>query len=111
MSATIVAPKAQPPKPIDLLPNDIASVVAHLQPIVYLSSFYLIFPSIVVDPVATLKISLVPLAFLQAVYCIACLPAAGSATQPPKKTRKSTSGAVKKPADSLQKSNIFVSWD
>jgi GPI ethanolamine phosphate transferase 2/3 subunit F len=101
--------KVRPSMPIELLPNDIARVVTHLQPIIYLSSFYLRFPALVADPVPTLLVSLIPLALCQIVYCIVCLPAAGAAAKLPKKAQKGTIGAVKKPRYMQTPSNIFVS--
>jgi hypothetical protein len=109
MSGIGLNSKVQSSMSIEILPNDIARVVTHLQPIIYLSSFYLRFPALVADPVSALLVSLIPLALCQAVYCIVCLPAAGAAAKLPKKSQKSTIGAVKKPRDVQALSNVFVS--
>jgi hypothetical protein len=108
MSGISAAPQARSSMPIDLLPNDIARVATHLQPIIYLSSFYLRFPALVSDPVSALLISLIPLALCQAAYCILCLPATNVAAKSPKKSQKSKTVALKKPSDQQPTSNISV---
>ncbi|KAI4122166.1 MAG: hypothetical protein LQ338_005974 [Usnochroma carphineum] len=62
--------------PIPLLPTSTAHLYHHIHPILVLSLGYLSFPALVADPVSTLFRLLFPVAALQAVYCVLCLPIA-----------------------------------
>jgi phosphatidylinositol glycan class F len=99
MSSTI-PPKAIVPaklsSPVELLPTDLARIVSQAHPVLLLSAYYLRFPALVADPVPTLLKSLLPLAVIQIVYALICLPAVGSSSKPVKKAKP---GASKKPID------------
>lgn len=90
---------------ISVLPTTTAHVYTHIHPILVLTLYYVFFPSLVADPVSTLKKSIAPLAHLQIIYCIVCLPPfAGSpspkteAPKTPKKKRVQFAHTAKGPA-------------
>ena len=89
---------------ISVLPTDTARIYNYIHPILILSLYYLYFPSLIADPVSTLKNSIAPLAHLQIIYCIVCLPPSkGSSTQStpsttPKKVVQFAKPAAKPPA-------------
>lgn len=102
-------------QPISVLSTDVARIYTHIHPILILSLYYLCFPSLVADPVSTLKQALAPLAHLQITYCVVCLPPyKGSSTPPstssatPKKKKVTFAKPAAKPPASL-KSRIIVS--
>ncbi|OJD14184.1 hypothetical protein AJ78_05448 [Emergomyces pasteurianus Ep9510] len=69
--------QAQPQHPpISILSSPFAQTYAHIHPLLLLALFALSFRALVNDPVSTLFGSLAPLALLQGVYVIVCLPAA-----------------------------------
>ena len=70
-------------QPISVLPTDIARIYTHIHPILILALYYLCFPSLVADPVSTLKKALAPLAHLQITYCVVCLPPSKASSTPP----------------------------
>ncbi|OJD20259.1 hypothetical protein ACJ73_08409 [Blastomyces percursus] len=67
---------AQPHPPIFILSSPLAQAYAHIHPLLLLSCFALSFCALVDDPVSTLLGSLAPLALMQGIYVIVCLPAA-----------------------------------
>ncbi|OAT04076.1 phosphoethanolamine transferase PIGF [Blastomyces gilchristii SLH14081] len=67
---------AQPHPPISILSSALARSYAHIHPLLLLSCFALSFRALVDDPVSTLLGSLAPLALMQGIYVIVCLPAA-----------------------------------
>lgn len=90
---------------ISVLPTNTARLYTHIHPILILTLYYLCFPSLVADPVSTLKKTLAPLAHLQITYCVICLPPfAGTSTQrteapkTPKKKRVQFAHSAKGPA-------------
>ncbi|KAL8919311.1 MAG: hypothetical protein Q9208_006876 [Pyrenodesmia sp. 3 TL-2023] len=68
--------------PIPLLPTPTARLYNHIHPALTLSLFYLSFPSLVADPVSTLSKLLLPLAALQGIYSVLCLPIAQAGAFP-----------------------------
>ena len=103
-------------QPISVLPTNVARIYTHIHPILILSLYYLSFPSLVADPVSTLKQALAPLAHLQITYCVVCLPPSkGSSTPPstssatPKKKKVTFAKPIAKPPASL-KSRIIVCY-
>jgi phosphatidylinositol glycan class F len=97
MSAAGPASQAELSKsslPIELLPNDLAGLITHIHPVLLLSAYYLRFQSLVANPVQSLLIALVPLAIVQSIYCLFCLPPAGSKQS--KKVQKGKTGPGKK---------------
>ncbi|KAK4694204.1 GPI ethanolamine phosphate transferase 2/3 subunit F, partial [Lecanoromycetidae sp. Uapishka_2] len=75
-------------QPISVLPTNIARLYTNIHPILILALYYFCFPSLVADPVSTLKKACAPLAHLQITYCVVCLPpSSGSSTPPPKPTK------------------------
>jgi phosphatidylinositol glycan class F len=64
--------------PTSLLDNDLARVYTHIHPLVVLSIYFLSFKLVVADPVSALLSLLLPLAGLQVVYIVLCLPPTGS---------------------------------
>lgn len=59
---------------ISVLPTLTAQVYTNLHPILVIALYYVFFPALVADPVSTLKKSIAPLAHLQIIYCVVCLP-------------------------------------
>jgi len=86
VAATAQSMKAS--SPIEPLPTDLARIVTHIQPVLLLSAYYLRFPSLVSDPVASLLVGLIPLTIVQATYCVVCLPPTGTTTGAVKRTQK-----------------------
>ncbi|KAL8995155.1 MAG: hypothetical protein Q9169_005064 [Polycauliona sp. 2 TL-2023] len=84
ISPSTTSPPQNPPSrlwiptstPITLLPTSTARLYHHMHPVLLLSLFYLSFPSLVANPVSTLTKLLFPLAGLQILYCVLCLPIA-----------------------------------
>ncbi|KKZ60860.1 hypothetical protein EMCG_04451 [[Emmonsia] crescens] len=68
--------QAQPHPPTSILSSPFAQTYAHIHPLLLLCLFALSFRALVNDPVSTLLGSLAPLALMQGVYAIVCLPAA-----------------------------------
>ncbi|APA16176.1 hypothetical protein sscle_16g109460 [Sclerotinia sclerotiorum 1980 UF-70] len=64
--------------PVEFLPSNLARIVTHVQPAILLSAYYFRFSALVADPIHTLLHSLLPVALLQVIYAVTCLPAAGS---------------------------------
>lgn len=73
--------------PIELLPTETARILTNVHPALLLSAYYLRFPALVADPVATLLQSVIPLALCQTVYAVLCLPPAGSGAKAPKRAK------------------------
>ena len=95
---------------IPILTTDAARVYRHIHPALILALYYLCFPTLVADPVSTLWLSILPLALLQIVYCLLCLPPSSgrSTSQPtPSKTPKKKRVQFAKPPATLA-SNIIV---
>lgn len=61
-------------EPTNLLPTSIARTYSHVHPVLVFGLFMSSFSALVFDPVTSLTTLLPPLAVLQAVYCILCLP-------------------------------------
>lgn len=61
--------------PVTILSSPFAQTYAHIHPILLLSIYVLRFSALVADPVSTLWTSIAPLAALQVVYVVVCLPA------------------------------------
>jgi phosphatidylinositol glycan class F len=77
--------QSSPPKPslpIELLPNDLARLVSQAHPALLLAAYYIRFPALVADPVSTLLQSLAPVAAIQIIYAVTCLPHVGSSSKP-----------------------------
>ncbi len=72
---------AKPPvstaAPIEPLHNDTARLYTYLHPILLLSLYSYSFSSLVADPVSTLLNSIAPLAILQVIFVVTCLPPTG----------------------------------
>lgn len=90
---------------ISVLPTNTARVYTNIHPVLVLSLYYIFFPSLVADPVSTLKKALAPLAHLQIIYCVVCLPPfAGSpspkaeATKTPKRKKVQFAHTAKGPS-------------
>ncbi|CZS98516.1 related to GPI-anchor biosynthesis protein PIG-F [Rhynchosporium agropyri] len=81
----------KPSSPIELLPNDIARIFSQIHPAILLSAFYLRFSALVAQPTSTLLSSLLPLAVVQILYAVVCLPAVGSSTKVVKKVKLNAS--------------------
>lgn len=99
-SAPVTKPPPTPPpsKPIDVLQTQSSLFYSNLHPILLLSPLLFSFRSLVHDPVTTL-LGLAPtIAFLQALYCILCLPSPG----PNGPTTTPKPGQKKKPAKTGQ---------
>ncbi len=77
----------KPSHPIDLLPNTLARITSQAHPAILLSTYCLLFPSLVSSPVSTLLNSLFPLAVVQVAYAACCLPAVGSNVKVVKKVK------------------------
>lgn len=77
----------KPSSPIDLLPTDLAKIVSQAHPALVLAAFYFRFPALVADPVSALLQSILPLAIIQTVYAVICLPAVGSGVKHVKKVK------------------------
>ncbi|KAH8811694.1 GPI biosynthesis protein Pig-F [Xylogone sp. PMI_703] len=88
---------SKPSTPTELLPTELARVFTHIHPALLLGAYYLRFPALVADPVSALLYSILPLAIIQIVYVLVCLPVAGSTTKPVKKPKP---GAKKTSDDS-----------
>lgn len=87
--------------PITLNDTDLAKLYTHLHPIIVLSIYLVSFKLVVADPVSALASLLVPLAALQAVYVVVCLPPTGSHDIPGGKlgssgSKKGAKGKAKK---------------
>ena len=95
MSTT--SPKSKPAKapfvPVGLVDSNAARVYNHIYPIVVLSSYLIQFKGVVANPAGSLIALLFPLAILQVVYLVLCLPPTGSSTT----SSPSKSGASKGP--------------
>lgn len=107
MSSAGASPQALAPKPslpIELLPNDAARIFSQIHPAILLSAYYLRFPSLVETPTTTLLNSLAPLAAVQILYVVACLPAVGSNAKVVKKVKLN---AAKK-ADGVFATRVLV---
>lgn len=81
MSPLSPTSQSSPPKPslpIELLPNDLARLVSQAHPALLLAAYYIRFPALVADPVSTLLHSLAPVAAVQIIYAVTCLPHVGS---------------------------------
>ena len=72
-------------KPIDILSSQYSLLYANLQPVLLLSIVLVSFKSLVNDPVSTLLGLAAPIAILQALYCVVCLPSAGQTPPAPLK--------------------------
>lgn len=79
---------SKPSLPIDLLPTDLARLVSQAHPALLLAAYYIRFPALVANPVSTLLQSLLPVAAIQIVYAVICLPALGSGAKPVSKKVK-----------------------
>ncbi len=77
----------KPSFPIELLPTDLARIFSHVHPAILLSAYYLRFPALVSDPTYTLLNSLLPLAAVQILYAVVCLPSVGSNAKVVKKVK------------------------
>ncbi|EMC98997.1 hypothetical protein BAUCODRAFT_387348 [Baudoinia panamericana UAMH 10762] len=66
-------------KPVDILTTQASVFYANLQPVLLLSTIFLSFKTLVKDPVSTLTGLAPPLALVQAIYCVVCLPSSGQA--------------------------------
>ncbi|KAI4174903.1 MAG: hypothetical protein LQ343_001930 [Gyalolechia ehrenbergii] len=81
---TVPSPQTSPPSRkftptstiIPLLPTQTARLYHHIHPSLILSLFYFSFSTLVANPVSTLYKLCLPLAALQGVYCVLCLPSA-----------------------------------
>lgn len=100
MSGTSQTRVSRSTMPIELLPTAIAGS-NYASSVVLLSAFYLRFPALVADPVPTLLQALIPVAVCQTVYCLYCLPVAGTNSRVAKKAQRSKAGTAKKPNDGL----------
>ena len=67
----VIIPKSQP---ISILPNEPARLYRNIHPALILSLFYFSFSQLVADPVTTLTRAIAPIASLQLLYCVICLP-------------------------------------
>lgn len=77
----------KPSFPIELLSTDLARIFSQIHPAILLSAYYLRFPALVSNPTSTLLKSLLPLAAVQILYAVVCLPAVGSNTKVVKKVK------------------------
>lgn len=68
----VLVPRSQP---VTILATDAARLYRHLHPALVLSLLYFGFGQLIADPVTALSQGLVPVAALQLVYCVVCLPA------------------------------------
>lgn len=75
-------------QPISVLPSNIARIYTNIHPILILALYYFCFPSLVADPVSTLKKTCAPLAHLQITYCVVCLPPSSGSSTPASKSSK-----------------------
>lgn len=89
MSVTAQRPPQKASLPIELLPTDLARIFTHIHPALLLSAYYVRFPALVADPTATLLNSLAPLAVIQIIYAVICLPPTGTSPRPAKKSKAS----------------------
>ena len=90
---------------ISVLPTNTARVYTNIHPVLILALYCICFPSLVANPVSTLKKALAPLAHLQITYCVVCLPPfVGNSTpraespKPPKKKKVQFAHSTKGPA-------------
>ena len=60
--------------PIETISTPPAQFLSHALPLVVASYFYLRFGALVADPILTLSFDLFPVALLQCIYAIVCLP-------------------------------------
>lgn len=97
----------KPSLPIELLPNDLARIFSQIHPAILLSAFYLRFPALVADPTSTLLSTLLPLAAVQILYAVVCLPAVGSNTKVVKKVKLN---APKKPEGAAATRILVGCW-
>ncbi|KAL9011489.1 MAG: hypothetical protein Q9173_003670 [Seirophora scorigena] len=89
-STTTSPPQSSPPsrkftptsKPIPLLPTQTARLYQHIHPALVLSLFYLSFSALVADPVSNLIRLCFPIAALQGLYSVLCLPTAHAGSFP-----------------------------
>ncbi|KAL8883187.1 MAG: hypothetical protein Q9192_007376 [Flavoplaca navasiana] len=81
--------------PITLLPTSTARLYHHIHPILLLSLFYLSFPLLVANPISTLSKLVFPVAGLQILYCVLCLPIAKNGVLPVKAKPKAKPGVKK----------------
>jgi phosphatidylinositol glycan class F len=72
--------KSHQAQPISILDSAPARLYAHVHPLLILSGYVLQFKSIVANPTSSLTALLFPLAALQTLYLILCLPPAGSSS-------------------------------
>ena len=87
MSTTAIKSTAAPVTgagsgPVELLDTSAARWLTHAHAAVLLAGFYGSFASLVADPVSALLNLLAPLAALQGMYVVGCLPAAGTRRGP-----------------------------
>jgi phosphatidylinositol glycan class F len=103
IDAATAAAAVKPSLPIELLPTDVAKIVSQAHPALLLAAYYFRFPALVAEPVPTLLQSILPVALIQTVYAVLCLPAVGSGT---KLVKKAKLNAPKK--TELPTGNAFV---
>ncbi|KUJ18412.1 uncharacterized protein LY89DRAFT_583508 [Mollisia scopiformis] len=101
LSPSSQATPTKPSLPIDLLPIDLARLVSQAHPALLLAAYYIRFPVLVADPVSTLLQTLLPVAAIQVVYAVICLPAVGSNAKPAL-VKKAKLNASKKGAEPSQ---------
>lgn len=99
--------KALPPKktagqsaPIDILRNDAARLYTHIHPFLVLGLFAASFKSTVADPVTSIARLTIPLAVIQCVYAVLCIPTSDTA-MPSQATNPGTSGSDAAPGASM----------
>ncbi|KAI9055578.1 hypothetical protein LZ554_000524 [Drepanopeziza brunnea f. sp. 'monogermtubi'] len=103
------APQAmslKPSLPIELLPSSFAHIFSQIHPATLLSAYYLRFPALVANPTSTLLSSLLPLAAIQFLFAVVCLPAVGSNSKAVKKVKLN----APKKADGAVTNRIFTSF-
>ena len=88
-------------EPIELLRTPAAQIIPHIVPVVLLAIFYRRFPALVADPVPALAWALLPLLAINVVYCVTCLPVAGSSTKATRRVQKIKGIPAKKQSDEL----------
>lgn len=86
--------------PIEVSPTVFGANYIHA--VVLLARFYIRFPALVAHPVRTLFEALLPVAAGQTIYCLSCLPIAGSGSKGVKRSPNSKGGAAKKLGDGPQ---------
>ncbi|KAI0164246.1 GPI biosynthesis protein family Pig-F-domain-containing protein [Hypoxylon sp. FL1284] len=95
-----------PTQAVRTLASSQAQITEHVHSVLLLSSFLLQFKSLVADPVTAMSNSVPIVAFVQALYAIICLPAAGSdVAKPAKKLRP---GEKRKPGSESAGPNAAV---